>query len=85
MYEAPVSVMYELYVQNGCIDICPASIIRNNRNRYIGDIISPFRTTPLEGIDLNTELDWQMAEALGRSMSNKQRQFASGVVSQRIH
>jgi CMP-N-acetylneuraminic acid synthetase len=84
-YEAQSSVMQDLYVQNGCIDICPASIIKNNRNRYIGDIISPFRTTLLEGIDLNTELDWQMAEALWHSMNNKQRQFASGVVSQKIH
>lgn len=75
-----------LYIQNGCIDICPVSIIKNNRQRYIGDVISPFLTTPFEGIDLNTELDWQMAEALGHSLRGINRQLMpGGVASKRIH
>lgn len=85
-WESQSSRMTKLYVQNGCIDICPLSIIKNNMQRYIGDIISPFFTTPLEGIDLNTELDWQMAEALGHSLRVNNRQITSGVyASNRIH
>jgi CMP-N,N'-diacetyllegionaminic acid synthase len=85
-YESQSAGMPSLYIQNGCIDICPVSIIRNDHSRYIGDFISPFFTTPLEGIDLNTELEWQMAEALGYSLHNKKGQVISmNYSSRRIH
>jgi CMP-N,N'-diacetyllegionaminic acid synthase len=71
VFELQSADMLEMYVQNGAIDICPISIIKNNRNRYIGDIIQPFMTDKLEGFDLNTEFDWAIAELILNIKLNK--------------
>lgn len=51
-----------LYVQNGCIDICPAALIKHTPYRYIGDRVIPFLLNKEEAFDLNTEFDWNIAE-----------------------
>jgi len=82
-YELQSSVFPSLYVQNGCIDICPVSIIRANRNSYIGEYISPFYTNEIEGLDINTQLDWEIAELIGRKLCGRKSQNVQ--TSQRVH
>jgi len=59
-----------IYIQNGCIDICPLSIIKEWGNRYIGNYIYPFLTEGFEGVDINTKDDWGYAEFLMKGKNN---------------
>jgi len=63
-YEQQSFNFNKLYCQNGCIDICPTSIIKKHNNRYIGDVIYPFYTQFLEGFDINTETDFSISEII---------------------
>lgn len=63
-FEVQSSNFTDMYIQDGCIDICPISIIKTWRNRYIGNYIYPFLTQNYERLDINKIEDWEYAEYL---------------------
>lgn len=69
-FEEQSSNFKTIYIQNGCIDICPVAIIKRWQNRYIGNKIYPFFTRALEGFDLNTIDDWEYAEYIVKFRCN---------------
>lgn len=62
-YEMQSSNFPNLYIQNGCIDICKPSTVMEWHS-YIGFYVYPFFTRGLEGFDINTSDDWDYAEYL---------------------
>lgn len=49
--------------QVGFLDICKWDNIRQFGNHF-GDLIYPYEVNPIEALDINTELDWFIAEQL---------------------
>jgi len=76
-WELPHTLLPTTYAQNGCIDICPVSIIKNKPNTYIGQKIIPFFTTPLESLDLNEPLDWEIAELLYAKICRQKNSYST--------
>lgn len=66
-----------LYIQNGCIDICPTRILRESKftrytSAYTGDMLRFFVIDELEGFDLNTKHDWIIGEMIYKCIFSKQ-------------
>ena len=63
-YDLPTQMLPKnIYIQDGCIQIHRPSICRI-RNDHTGAAVEGFFTEGYEGLDLNTEEDWILAEAL---------------------
>lgn len=62
-YECQSATFPELFVQNGCIDICKKDNL-DRFNSYLGHNIRSFFTRGYEGFDINTKSDWDFAEYL---------------------
>lgn len=77
LYEKQTYGFPLIFIQNGCIDISPVSIIYKDRKRYIGDEIIPFFTNNEESMDLNTNFDWLLAEAFIRTIISQNHSFNS--------
>jgi N-acylneuraminate cytidylyltransferase len=52
-----------IYVQNACIEIARSSVVHQT-NTISGQRVLPFFTTGNEGLDINCESDWTLAEVL---------------------
>lgn len=64
-YELQSSNFQKLYVQNGCLDICPTQILKStNFKHYIGKYIVPFFTEGSEGFNIDTWEDFKYAQYL---------------------
>jgi N-acylneuraminate cytidylyltransferase len=61
-HDMPTQCLFSSWAQNGCIHIARAMTL--NGGDYTGKIVRPFFTEGHEGLDLNTEDDWILAEAL---------------------
>lgn len=57
-HSLPTQLLPEYYVQNGALEIRPCS------NPEPFENVQPFLTQGAEGLDINTEYDWILAEAL---------------------
>jgi N-acylneuraminate cytidylyltransferase len=55
----------EVYVQNASLEIAWTRVVHDGRT-IAGEVVMPFFTEGNEGLDINTERDWQFAEALVR-------------------
>lgn len=55
-----------VYVQNGSLEIAWTRVVFDGRS-IAGRVVMPFMTTGYEGFDLNSELDWRVAEEFVRS------------------
>jgi len=55
----------EVYVQNASLEIAWTRVVHDGRT-IAGEVVMPFFTEGHEGLDINTERDWQHAEALVR-------------------
>jgi len=62
-YEAQSYVFQELYIQNGCIDLCSIENLDCSAS-YLGPKIKVFFTKGYEGFDINEPHDWDYAEYL---------------------
>jgi CMP-N-acetylneuraminic acid synthetase len=62
-HDLPTQSLSEVYVQNGCIHIATPYLVVRYGN-YTGARTHPFFTEGYEGLDINTEEDWILAEAL---------------------
>jgi len=62
-HDLPTQSLPRTFVQNGCIQSCYKSVLGSFSN-YTGTKVAPFFTEGYEGLDLNTEEDWILAEAL---------------------
>lgn len=63
IYEQQSSCFDNLYIQNGCIDICSIENLTHSLS-YLGIKIKAFFTEGYEGFDINTLPDWDYAEYL---------------------
>ena len=52
-----------VYVQNASLEIAHRRVLTET-NTIAGEVVAPFFTIGHEGIDLNTEYDWQVAEQM---------------------
>lgn len=55
-----------VYVQNACLEIAHARVVFEGRT-IAGEVITPFFTEGVEGVDINRPRDWQIAEELVRT------------------
>lgn len=55
----------EIYVQNASLEIAWTRVVLDGRN-IAGDVLVPFFTKEYEGFDVNSPLDWQIAEEFVR-------------------
>lgn len=55
----------EVYVQNASLEIAWTRVITDGRT-IAGNVLIPFLTVGDEGLDVNTEYDWQLAELMLR-------------------
>jgi N-acylneuraminate cytidylyltransferase len=62
-HSTPYQALPEVYVQNASLEIGWTRIVRNSRT-IAGETIVPFFTSETEGFDINTALDWELAEHL---------------------
>jgi CMP-N,N'-diacetyllegionaminic acid synthase len=53
----------KIYVQNASLEIAWLKVVLDYRS-IAGNVIAPFLTNRLEGMDLNTEADWWYVEHL---------------------
>ena len=53
----------EVHVQNASLEIAWSRVVFDGRT-IAGDVVMPFITDELEGLDINTEQDWLMAQAM---------------------
>jgi N-acylneuraminate cytidylyltransferase len=51
----------EIYVQNASLEIAKTHVIFEDRT-IAGNVLMPFFTKDFEGLDVNSEYDWQLAE-----------------------
>jgi N-acylneuraminate cytidylyltransferase len=63
VHDMPTQELPLMLVQNGCIQIARAEIVRTFGD-YTGETVLPFYTELYEGFDLNIEDDWLLAETL---------------------
>ena len=55
------SSLPEIYVQNASLEIAKTKVLRETKT-ISGNIIAPFFTEGLEGFDINSQEDWDLAE-----------------------
>lgn len=72
-WECQTSIFPPLYTQNGCIDICPVSIIKNDNCHYIGKTIYSFILSPLESFNIDTPFDFMIGELLYQAIVAKRK------------
>lgn len=65
-HSLPTQLLTPIYVQNASLEFCWSHTVYDV-DRITGRKIIPFYTTGLEGVDLNTEADWDRAVALAGS------------------
>lgn len=53
----------EIYVQNASLEIAWSRVVFEDRT-IAGNVVMPFFTVDYEGLDVNNEYDWQLAEQL---------------------
>lgn len=51
------------YVVNGAFYLISPTVLRERRTFFIDDMV-PLLIDAVEGLDLDTEMDWQLAEAI---------------------
>lgn len=62
-YSVPFQSLPEVYVQNASLEIAWTRVV-DETDTISGKIIMPFFTEGNEGFDINTEEDWEKAEAI---------------------
>lgn len=62
-HSMPTQALPEYYVQNASLEIAHARVVTHGRT-ISGKHVRPFLTTGYEGLDINSEDDWLLAEAL---------------------
>ena len=60
----------EVYVQNASLEIARTRVIFEDRT-IAGNVLMPFFTKDLEGVDVNSEYDWQLAEHMVQNGEDK--------------
>lgn len=62
-HSSPTQRLPPMLSQNACIEIAYTSVLTSHGN-ISGSRIAPFYTRDYEGLDINSELDWLLAEYL---------------------
>jgi CMP-N-acetylneuraminic acid synthetase len=65
LYNQPTQDFDPVYVQNSSMEFCKT--VNLEGGSWSGKVIAPFMMDAIEGFDINTELDWMMAEQLIKS------------------
>ena len=61
--DQPTQNLDRVYIQNGCLQMFRRETVEHYGN-YTGLVVMPFILEGYEAIDLNTELDWLLVEAI---------------------
>ena len=67
-FDLPTQLLPKIYCQNACIHIAKTEVLEKFGN-VSGEVIKPFFTKGVEGIDINTPKDLEYAEWIMRGMS----------------
>jgi len=62
-HSTPYQALPTVYVQNASLEIAWTRVVTERRT-IAGDVIVPFFTEAYEGLDINDEYDWMLAERL---------------------
>lgn len=66
-HSMPTQLLPTVYKQNASLEMARTGAIRQTR-RISGASVSPFFTDPTEGFDINTQEDWERAEAIASTL-----------------